>query len=120
MFALYGFRVDRVRSSSDVYLANALIDRLPFEPRSRYRAEVSEDSRLYEWGPLVEAQASVVEELRALQALIVNALSDGKGEIPVKPYQLRPKTQLDQYEVETSGMSQPSTLADVQAFLAQM
>lgn len=70
----------------------ALLERLPYEPNSLYRAE--SDDKLFGWGKTAEIGASVVEELRGLQIVVSHLLSDKKTLPPISPYEGSPDLRL--------------------------
>lgn len=66
-----------------------LLERLGNEPRSVVRARENDDNKLLGWGVTEASLASVVEELRALQRVVVSLVSK-KAPKDVEPFELRP------------------------------
>lgn len=69
-----------------------LLERLPYEPQSHYRMLKQDDVNLLGWDAPTRALASIVEELRSLQWVVLPMIAgaDSKSLPDVEPFQGRP------------------------------
>lgn len=58
-----------------VRVVRQLLERLPYEPLSRYRVLSQDDTNLWGWDAQARALASVVEELRSIQGVVLPLLA---------------------------------------------
>lgn len=88
MWALYRLRVADCVDAATYSLFVQLLERLNYEEKSMWRAHSAGYPGLFSWGKNVEVLASLVEEVRVLQGVVIAMVS--KKRPKVERYEGRP------------------------------